>query len=165
LPASPSRRCCRTRSRSRRASLVLRGLLPRHHLQTERWTKPCATPHHLAPVRRRLAPKSSLSIFHRRDVFLVSHRSRSCFRKQVHRRGHRLPIHGQGGRGYLLREAPSSCPNRARQLCSSPADGLMHSQANSYVVPLLLLLSMLGCACSSCTTEKARDQVSCTSQC
>ena len=52
----------------------------------------------------------------RRDVFLVCRRdSSSCFRKQVHRRGHQLPIHGQEGGGILLREAPSSCPNQSRQ--------------------------------------------------
>ena len=52
----------------------------------------------------------------RRDVFLVCRRdSSSCFRKQVHRRGHQLPIHGQEGGGILLREAPSSWPNQARQ--------------------------------------------------
>jgi hypothetical protein len=43
-----------------------------------------------------------------------------------------------------------SCPTLARQRCSSPADGLMHLQTNSYVVPW-----SRACYCSSCRAEKA----------
>ena len=55
----------------------------------------------------------------------------------------RLPIHGQGSRGVLLREAPSSCPNRARQRCSSPADGLMVSTSTEHHLALRLVRSSM----------------------